>query len=279
MNQFDIALKSLLQRQLQSGFLATLTGFRIAEWLGTELPEVRTRHVDLLGRTEIGDLVHIEFQSRNDSRMALRMAEYALAIYRRHKVFPTQIVIYVGERPLRMPTSLTAPTWAYQCRIVDIRTLSTEKLLASPHLEDNVLAILTHLADSQATIRRILEQISTATSEQRAVAVAELLLLAGLRQLRVIMKEELARMSVLIDIKRHTIFGPMYREGREEGRQEGREEGVLEGERRIALRQLTRRFGELPPAYVKRIKAMNSQEIESLTDCLLDAASLKDLLP
>ena len=211
--------------------------------------------------------------------MALRMAEYALAIYRRHKVFPTQIVIYVGERPLRMPTSLTAPTWAYQCRIVDIRTLSTEKLLASPHLEDNVLAILTHLADSQATIRRILEQISTATSEQRAVAVAELLLLAGLRQLRVIMKEELARMSVLIDIKRHTIFGPMYREGREEGRQEGREEGVLEGERRIALPQLTRRFGELPPAYVKRIKAMNSQEIESLTDCLLDAASLKDLLP
>ena len=98
-------------------------------------------------------------------------------------------------------------------------------------------------------------------------------------------------MSVLIDIKRHTIFGPMYREGREEGREEGRqqgreegreqglEEGVLEGECRIALRQLARRFGQLPPAHVKRIKAMNSQEIESLSVRLLDAPSLKDLLP
>jgi hypothetical protein len=41
--------------------------------------------------------------------MALRMAEYALAIYRRYKVIPTQTVIYVGEWPLRMPPTLTGP--------------------------------------------------------------------------------------------------------------------------------------------------------------------------
>jgi predicted transposase YdaD len=82
-NQYDIALKSLLQRQLQGGFLSRFTGHRITEWLGTELPEVHTRHVDLLGKTAEGQLVHIEFQSRNHPRMALRMAEYALAIYRR----------------------------------------------------------------------------------------------------------------------------------------------------------------------------------------------------
>ena len=105
-----------------------------------------------------------------------------------------------------MPASLTGSGWAYQCRIVDIRTLPTEQLLASPHLEDNVLAVLTRLADSRATIRQILERISTATPEQRTAAIDELLLLAGLRQLRVTMKKELERMSVLIDINRHTIF-------------------------------------------------------------------------
>ena len=270
MNQFDIALKSLLQRQLQSGFLSTLTGFRIAEWLGTELPEVRTRHVDLLGRTDSGDLVHIEFQSRNDPRMALRMAEYALAIYRRHRSFPTQVVIYVGERPLRMPASLTGSGWAYQCRIVDIRSLPTEQFLASPHLEDNVLAILTRLADSRATIRQILERISTASPEQRTAATDELLLLAGLRQLRVIMKKELDRMSVLIDINRHTIFGPMYREAIQQG--------ALEVERRLALRLLTKRFGKLPSASARRIRSMESAELETLTLRLLDAGSLSDIL-
>lgn len=81
-------------------------------------------------------------------------------------------------------------------------------------------------------------------------------------------------MSVLIDMKRHTIFGPLYREGREEGR----EEGVLEGERRMALRQLTRRFGKLPPSSVKRIRAMKSEDLELLSVRLLDATSLQELL-
>ena len=173
-----------------------------------------------------------------------------------------------------MPASLTGSGWAYQCRIVDIRTLPTEQLLASPHLEDHVLAVLTRLADSRATIRQILERISTATPEQRTAAIDELLLLAGLRQLRVTMKKELERMSVLIDINRHTIFGPMYREAI----QQGREEGALEGERRLALRLLTKRFGKLPSASARRIRSMDSAELETLTLRLLDAGSLSDLL-
>jgi hypothetical protein len=169
-----------------------------------------------------------------------------------------------------MPASLTGSGWAYQCRIVDIRTLPTEQFLASPHLEDNVLAVLTRLADSRATIRQILERISTATPEQRTAAIDELLLLAGLRQLRVTMKKELERMSVLIDINRHTIFGPMYREAIQQG--------ALEAERRLALRLLTKRFGKLPSASARRIRSMDSAELETLTLRLLDAGSLSDIL-
>ena len=169
-----------------------------------------------------------------------------------------------------MPASLTGSGLAYQCRIVDIRTLPTEQFLDSPHLEDNVLAVLTRLADSRATIRQILERISTATPEQRTAAIDELLLLAGLRQLRVTMKKELERMSVLIDINRHTIFGPMYREAIQQG--------ALEAERRLALRLLTKRFGKLPSASARRIRSMDSAELETLTLRLLDAGSLSDIL-
>ena len=281
MNQHDIALKSLLQRQLQGGYLSRFTGHRITEWLGTELPEVRTRHVDLLGKTAEGQLVHIEFQSRNHPRMALRMAEYALAIYRRYKVIPTQTVIYVGERPLRMPPTLTGPDWLYTCRIVDIRDIPTEDLLSSPHLEDAILAVLTRLSDSRDTIRRILQRIATATPDQRSVAMAEVMLLAGLRQLKMIMKKELEQMSILIDINRHTIFGPIHREGLKEGlekgREEGREEGRDEGAHLFAVDLLTQRFGKLPPAQAKRIRSMNQAELATLRTRIFEARSLKDL--
>lgn len=77
-------------------------------------------------------------------------------------------------------------------------------------------------------------------------------------------------MSVLIDINRHTIFGPMYREGIEQG--------ALEAERRLALRLLTKRFGKLPSASARRIRSMDSAELETLTLRLLDAGSLSDIL-
>ncbi len=277
MNQYDIALKSLLQRQLQNGFLSRLTGHRITEWLATELPEVRTRHVDLLGKTADGQLIHIEFQSRNDPRMALRMAEYALAIHRRYRMIPVQTVIYVGERPLRMPTTLTGPDWLYTCRILDIRDIPTEDLLRSPHLEDAILAVLTRLSDSRDTIRRILQRIGSATPDQRSAAIGELMLLAGLRQLKMIMKKELEQMSILIDINRHTIFGPIHREGVKEGMEKGLEKGLEEGARLFAADLLMQRFGKLSPAQAKRIRSMNQAELATLRTRIFDAKSLKDL--
>ena len=66
MNEFDVALKNLLQRQLEGGYLSTLTGLQITEWLGTELDEVRTRRADLLGRTRDRVLVHLELQATHD---------------------------------------------------------------------------------------------------------------------------------------------------------------------------------------------------------------------
>lgn len=59
---------------------------------------------------------------------------------------------------------------------------------------------------------------------------------------------------------------------------EGIEQEALEGERRLALRLLTKRFGEIPGPAVKRIRSMNSAAPESLTVRFLDAGSLSDLL-
>jgi len=58
-----------------------------------ELPEIRDLRVDLLGETAENGLVHIELQSANDSDMALRMAEYSIAIRRRFGRNPAQLIL------------------------------------------------------------------------------------------------------------------------------------------------------------------------------------------
>ncbi len=59
---------------------------------------------------------------------------------------------------------------------------------------------------------------------------------------------------------------------------EGRDEGSREGRFRIVLRQLTRRFGILPPWARQRLEAASSELLEIWADQLLDAASLEEAL-
>jgi hypothetical protein len=125
MHEYDTVLKSVLQR-MPAGMLQQVTDFAVTHWHNIELPEVRSSRVDLLGETAERKLVHIELQSTNDPKMALRMAEYALAICRRFERMPEQVVLYVGQYPARMKTSLNGPHLSFDCRVVDIRELDGE---------------------------------------------------------------------------------------------------------------------------------------------------------
>ncbi len=130
----------------------------VRSWLNPEFQQVQARRADLLGVTSSGGLVHIELQSTHDGDMPLRMAEYAIAAYRQFSQLPTQIVLYVGEAPLRMVNVLrgpdpTDPDFAFRFSLVDFRDLDGGLLLNSDCVEDNVLAILTRLLDRRAVAR------------------------------------------------------------------------------------------------------------------------------
>ena len=99
MHKYDVALKSLLQT---SGlFLERLAGVRL-KWTGT------------------GELIHFELQSTNDPKMPLRMAEYALVVYKQFERFPRQFVLYVGELAIRMSPPVSLFSW----RLVPLLQLS-----------------------------------------------------------------------------------------------------------------------------------------------------------
>jgi hypothetical protein len=120
--------------------------------------------------------------------------------------------------------------------------------------------------DQRAALTRLLGKIAGAGPEERAAALAEIFVLAGLRHLRTVVRKEAENMPILDDILDDDYLGPMVRNARaEEGRQ-------------IVLRQIDKRFGP-PPAWVQtRLDGMQIDEIESAALRLLDAGSLEELL-
>ncbi|MEH1846706.1 MAG: Rpn family recombination-promoting nuclease/putative transposase [Nostoc sp.] len=62
-----------------------------------------------------------------------------------------------------------------------------------------------------------------------------------------------------------------------EAKEEGREEGKVEGERKVVLRQLNRRVGNIPDALLSQIQELSVEQLEALSDALLDFSTLTDL--
>jgi predicted transposase YdaD len=276
MHGYDTVLKTLLQSSRNS-ILERIIGARIARWLNPEFPEVQQTRADLLGETADLRVIHVELQSRNDAEMPLRMAEYALRIWRMTKRFPEQYVLYVGNEEMRMPSEFTGPGFLCRYEIIDIRTLDEEALLASPLAGDNILAILARHKDRRDTIRRILARIATLESGARDTAFKKLMLLAGLRKLGDSIRTEVKYMPILDDIMDHDVIGPTFREGQQQGRQEGRQEGVQEGELTILRRLIGRRFGTPPPWVDERLAKLSIPELEDVSLRLFDAKSIDEL--
>ena len=272
MQEYDVVLKLLLRMSAKL-VLDELAGATIARWLNVELPEVVNRRVDLLGETANGTLIQIELQSGPDNTMALRMAEYALAIYRLRRKFPRQIVLYVGEPPLKMDDTLLGPDLQFRYRLVDVRDLDGERLRESQEMGDNVIAILTRLRDQREALNEILSKLSDLDIDAREFYLRALLTLAGLRGLEETVEEEARKMPLLNDILENRVLGREFKRGLEEGVQQGLQQGELT----LLRRQIEERFGPIPKWAEDRLAARSAAELEDLGVRVLRAKTIEEL--
>jgi hypothetical protein len=266
MQEYDVVLKLLLRGSAKL-VVDELAGTTIASWLNVELPEIVNRRVDLLGETADGMLVQIELQSGPDSTMALRMAEYALAIYRQQqrRRFPRQIVLYVGEAPLNMEDTLVGPSLQFQYRLIDVRDLDGERLLQSPQMGDNVIAILARLRDQRGALHEILDKLSDLEIDEREFYLRALLTLAGLRGLEETVEEEARKMPLLNDILDNRVLGREFKRG------------LQQGELTLLRRQIEERFGPIPQWAEERLGALSAAELEELGVRVLKAKTIEEL--
>src|SRR5207244_1221381 len=131
---------------------------------------------------------------------------------------------------------------------------------------DNVIAILTRLRDHKEAVRKIVERIAGLAPTERETALAQLLILAGLRHLEDTVEQEARKMPIHIDIMENKVLGREYKRG------------LQEGELKVLRRQIEKRFGPIPSWAEERLQTRSMTEIEDLIVRVLDAQSIEDLL-
>lgn len=77
-------------------------------------------------------------------------------------------------------------------------------------------------------------------------------------------------MPIDLDIRDHEVLGPMIIKAEQKGRQEG--------ELTVLRRQIEKRFGALPRWAGEKLAAMPPSELEDLSERVLDASNVDELL-
>ena len=77
-------------------------------------------------------------------------------------------------------------------------------------------------------------------------------------------------MPITASILEHDVLGPVFKKGLLEGRQEG--------ELTILRRLIEKRFGPLPGWASDKLAALPASELEDLSERVLDAKSVEELL-
>lgn len=281
--QFDTTLKELFQT-LPYRLLEQLCGSQVVELLTVEQPSVKARRPDLVARLASGRILHLELQGEDEVGMPWRMLEYYAPLRRTYDQPPWQIVLYLGERQLKVAPRIREPHLRFSYDVIDIRALDSQPLLASDSLSDNLIAILCNVADVRAASRRILKKLATLPSKQAKDAVVKLTILSKLRRAEKIVIEEVRKTMPLTRedllelpmISELVLFGEQQAE--ERGEKKGEKKGKREEARKLLSKMLEHRFGELPDWARQEIAIADLRTLERWSLRLLKAKTMAEIL-
>jgi predicted transposase/invertase (TIGR01784 family) len=114
--------------------------------------------------------------------------------------------------------------------------------------------------ESENYARRIVDQIQAQTDLQNQVII-ELVSTVMVYRFPEMSREAIEAMFGLSELKQTRVY----------------QQALQEGEAVIVLRLLSRRIGELPPEIRSQVQSLSSQQLETLSEALLDFSQLSDL--
>jgi len=166
---YDRSLRELFG-EIPKTLIKLLVNQDIKEILDITFPKVEERKVDLLTRLEDDTLFHLEIQSIYDNTMPIRMLQYALLIYEKYKVFPKQLVLYVGEEKLKIKNNIKTKNLVYNYEVRDIREFDCSLLIESENIADNIIAILCDVKDMDKLLKKLNDRLKNYSPKKRGLS-------------------------------------------------------------------------------------------------------------
>jgi hypothetical protein len=125
---YDGILKDLFQRYRPSLLDELTGGVAVRQVLSGEFPLVQERRADLMLLLANRTILHLEFQSGNHRYMAHRMGIYGLLASMKYHRPIRQVVIYLGEKPMRMSRRVKVDRITVEYHLMDIRELDARQV-------------------------------------------------------------------------------------------------------------------------------------------------------
>lgn len=302
------AAGALIQERLPEAVAACLAPDTPELVAGTFVDEaLASHHSDLLYRVRLRDgqaayvYVLIEHKSAPEPMVALQLLRYMVRIWDRavregERQLPAivPLVVYHGAEAWRVPTGFASLCGSvaselapyvpdFRFELADLGRIEDERLSGLGHLRAGLMALKYIFADQ--LVERLPDLLRAAGEGdwQFVIGLLNYILSASHRldepALRAGLQaalpgEEERIMSTLAE----KWFNQGVGRGRDLGKAEGRAEGKAEGKAEMLLRLMERRFGRLPAARRDQVLAADLATLDRLTDRLLEAASLDDLL-
>ena len=279
--RYDAVVKDLFQKDRPT-LLGMLAGpAEVLEFLQSEFPIVQERVADLVLALSDESILHLEFQSTNHAQMPLRVGIYGLLAVQKHRRKRIrQVVIYMGEAPMRMQDRLDLGGIRVEYQLIDIREFDAEQLIASGNPGDLALAFLAR--GGVERLAEIVRRASRLKEEDRRRVLLQMTMLSGLRMLSKPLRMEMKKMGVYIEIEKNVILREIRDSGKAEGKAEGIAEGLVRGNvagvRRVLRGLLETKFGPLPKWAVGRVQAASDTEAHEWAQRVLTVDTLEGIL-
>ena len=262
--------------------------------------DMRHRADDVVWRVKVGGewiylYILIEFQSKVDPWMAVRMMSYVGLLYqdliKAKQVLPQRklppvlpIVLYNGERRWRAPVTLTellpkVPSFLAPLQpqmryvLIDEGAVPSETLARLPR---NLAATIFRLEQPQtpAAIQAIVTELEASTRSEEFTTVRRLVAI----WIRAALHRNRKCPIVLPELDDLQELNIMLSQRIEQWAEGYIATGRMEGEARVLARLLARRFGVLPEWAEARLNAAGEAELLRWSEAVLDASSLGEVL-
>ncbi|QLE45935.1 DUF4351 domain-containing protein (plasmid) [Nostoc sp. C052] len=257
-------------------YLAELYPAEFAKWL---LPD-KTTEVTVL-KTELSidpiradyvtflqtssRILHIEFQTlpKSNPPIPLRVLDYYVRLKRQYNTPITQVVIFLQQSsdPIAFTEEYTDEFTSHRYQVIRLWEQDSAFFLDNPALLP--LAPLTRTDSPAALLSQVAQNIAKILDRDERQNIAGCTeIFAGLR-----FEKDLIRQFLREDIMQESVI---Y--------QDILQKGNKQGEERLILRQLNRRFGEIDSSNIERVRVLSVEQLETLGEALLDFSSVEDLV-